>query len=602
MHKKFILAFIFVMLTSMNTHAATLSASVDKTTIPLGEAFTLTINADENLNESPDLNVLRKNFKVYSTSVSRQNYIINGQSEASVTWKIGLVALNEGNQEIPSIPVGKDKTPAVKINVIGASSAISNDSALVSEPSAQNEQVATSAKYGIRAFIENNEKPHYVQQQITYNVVISDDGSLTGGEPVFDANEAGNWIIRSLGQPQSTTKTIEGKKIRETTFRYALFAQKSGDLTIPQVWFNGYALQPNRANNTDIFNQDIFNFTIKMPAMFGMEKPVSLRVPAKKINILPIPADYPGTWWLPAEKVVLNAKWSDKVPQFKAGEAFSREITLQAVGVTESQLPDIKFPQTVDFRQYPEKPIRQSGSVNGLPAAEMKVINVYIPEKSGRLTLPAITVDWYNTQTGTFERATIPSEEIDVVPNPQLVNFSDNTNHNADIAKNTTSSTERPIAKDNMQQIKPEEKSVVATQNTFFYIILVAVFAAGMLVSWILFRHRPVAGKPQCEMRQYPEYLIKKAYQNDFRSLRDGLVSWATGFYPEHQINNLKDVAQAAENPQFARQIDIILAKLYNPQDESLWNPKIFSDILKDLVKNKNKTAKEKLPLPPLYG
>ena len=270
--------------------------------------------------------------------------------------------------------------------------------------------------------------------------------------------------------------------------------------------------------------------------------------------------------------------------------------------MTESQLPDIKFPQTVDFRQYPEKPIRQSGSVNGLPAAEMKVINVYIPEKSGRLTLPAITVDWYNTQTGTFERATIPSEEIDVVPNPQLVNFSDKTNNNTNIAKNTTSSTERPIAKDNMQQIKPEEKSVVATQNTFFYIILVAVFAAGMLVSWILFRHRPVAGKPQCEMRQYPEYLIKKAYQNDFRSLRDGLVSWATGFYPEHQINNLKDVAQAAENPQFARQIDIILAKLYNPQDESLWNPKIFSDILKDLVKNKNKTAKEKLPLPPLYG
>ena len=84
--------------------------------------------------------------------------------------------------------------------------------------------------------------------------------------------------------------------------------------------------------------------------------------------------------------------------------------------------------------------------------------------------------------------------------------------------------------------------------------------------------------------------------------MRDGLVAWATGFYPEHQINNLKDVASAAKNPQFSEQINIILAKLYNPQDESLWNPKIFSDILKDLIKNKNKSAKENPLLPPLYG
>ena len=53
MHKKFILAFIFIMLTSMNAHAATLSASVDKTTIPLGEAFTLVINAGKILRFIP---------------------------------------------------------------------------------------------------------------------------------------------------------------------------------------------------------------------------------------------------------------------------------------------------------------------------------------------------------------------------------------------------------------------------------------------------------------------------------------------------------------------------------------------------------------------
>ena len=600
MHKKFILAFIFIMLMNMNAHAATLSASVDKTTIPLGEIFTLTINADENLNESPDLNVLRKDFKVYSTSVSRQNYIINGRNTASVTWQIGLMALNEGNQEIPSIPVGKDKTPAVKINVIGASAAISSDSASVSEPSAQNEQIVTPAKYGIKAFIENNEKPYYVQQQITYNVVISDDGSLTGAEPVFETNAAGDWIIRNLGRPQTVMRTENDKKIRETTFRYALFAQKSGDLTIPQVWFNGYALHPETPNDMNAFSQDIFNFTIKMPSLFNMEKPVSLRAPAEKVNILPVPENYPDKWWLPATKVILSAGWPDGIPQFKAGEAFRREIILQAVGVTESQLPDINLPQTTDFRQYPEKPTRQFGIIKGNPAAEEKIINVYIPEKSGLLTLPEITLNWYNTQTGTFEKATIPAEKIDVAENPQMAVLTDAVN-NTDKSENTILANNISIPK-KVAPVETAKSFATGVQNKFFYLALMVVFVAGILIGWIFFYRRDNRGRPQCEMRQFPDFLIKKAYQNDFRALRDGLVAWATGFYPEHQINNLKDVASAAKNPQFSEQINIILAKLYNPQDESLWNPKIFSDILKDLIKNKNKSAKENPLLPPLYG
>lgn len=603
MHKKFILAFIFIMLTSMNAHAATLSASVDKTTIPLGEAFTLVINTDENLNESPDLSVLRKDFKVYSTSVSRQNYIINGQSEASVTWKIGLVALNEGSQEIPAISVGKDKTPAVKINVVGASTATSDNSDSASAPAKQNEQVATSAKYGIRAFIENNEKPHYVQQQITYNVVISDDGSLAGGEPIFDANAVGDWIIKSLDRPQTVMRTENDKKIRETTFRYALFAQKSGDLMVPQVWFNGYTLQPESSDDIDAFSQDIFNFTIKMPSLFNIEKPVSLRLPAKEINILPVPENYPDKWWLPAEKVVLSAKWPDGMPQFKAGEAFRREITLQVVGVTENQLPDINLPQTTDFRQYPEKPTRRSGVIKNKFAAEEKIINVYIPEKSGRLTLPEITVNWYNTQTGTFEKAVVPAEKINVADNPQMTVLTDEANNTAVAASdNVTFKPEKNTPEKIIPSVVSEESSLTPGSNGFFYLILFTVFAIGIFIGWILFHRRDKDGKPQCEMRQFPDFLIKKAYQNDFRALRDGLVAWAIGFYPEHRINNLKDVALAANNPQFSAQIDIVLAKLYNPQDESLWNPKIFSDILKDLIKNKNRTAKENPPLPPLYG
>ena len=586
-----------------NAGAAGLTASVDKTTVPLGEAFVLTLSADESVNEMPDLSVLEKNFKVYSTSVSRQNYIINGKSEASTNWQIGLIALNPGSQEIPSVTIGKDKTKPVQINVIStaAQAAAPADATNPQSGVSDKDNTQVQAKYNLRALIENKTQPHYVQQQIIYKVVLTDDGSFAGSEPVFENESAGSWIIRSLGRPQTVVKTADNKKVRETTFTYALFPQKSGKQKIPEVWLNGYAVKSGTRTGFDIFNQDIFNFSINMPSFFGMDTPVSLRVPSKEIEILPVPENYPGNWWLPAEKVVINAKWQEEKPHFKAGEAFNREITLQAVGVTESQLPDIDFPSSPELRQYPEKAVRQSGLVNGFPAAEVKVNNVYIPKKSGKVLLPEIAVDWYNTQSGTFEKAVIPAEEIEVEEGDMAAGIKDTEDSGyakqvAEPEQNKPLGGLQSETKENISQItdsKPEGMS---------YLVLIAVFAAGMLVSWLLFRKRPSDGKPQCEMRQYPEYLIKKAYQNDFRSLRDGLVSWATGFYPEHRIENLKDVAAAAGDSRFEEQINIILAKLYNPQDESLWNPKIFSDILKDLVKNKKGTAGKNPPLPPLYG
>ncbi len=599
------LAFTILFMTMIFNAAANITTSIDKTTIPLGEGFVLTLTADENLNDSPDLSVLQDNFKVYSTSVSRQNYIINGQSAASTTWQIGLIALKAGSQEIPAIAVGKSQTAPLKINVISAGSdAVStggegSTNLIPQESVPAGDTTQTAAKYNIESFISEPQKTYYVQQQIIYNVILTDDGSLTGGEPVFNKKEAGNWIIRNLGRPQTDIKTIEGRRIRKTTFKYALFAQKSGELQIPEVWFNGYALGAKPPSTFGVFDQDIFNFSINMPTLFDMDTPVTLKVPAKEIKILPVPVDYPGSWWLPAEKVSLKANWLDNQPKFKVGEAVSREVVLQASGVTETQLPDIQFPQSPAFRQYPEKSTRQTGLINGLPVAEVKAVNVYVPERSGRQLLPEIAVDWYNTRTGSFAKAVIPAEEINVELNPQAdgIKEHEETTENQDIQAYLLSSEEirSPVS---------ESSSVIKTASDkpiFLYFIIATVFAAGVLIGGLVFRRRPFGGKPQCEMHQYPEYLIKKAYQNDFRSLRDGLVSWATGFYPEYRIENLKDVAKATNNEQFAKQIDVILAKLYNPQDETLWNPKIFSDILKVLVKNKKQTAGKNTPLPPLY-
>ena len=566
--KKYIFYTLLMLFLTLKSAVASIVAEVSNSVQPLGQAFTLTLTADENISASPDLSVLNHNFKVYSTSVSRQNYIINGKSSASTVWQIGLIALNGGEQEIPAIKVGNESSNPLKITVTDG---IVEDSAV--------KKARVKNGYKLQAEPVNQNEKYYVQQQINYDVVLTDNGSIVSGNPQFVTDNS-DWIILSLGNPQITNiKSQSGAALRQITFKYALFPQKSGTLRIPEVWFEGYAGNKDNSLN-NLLNQDIFNLAINTPSLFGFETPVSLKADSQTINILPVPADYSGKWWLPAKQVELSAEWIGEKPEFKAGEAVSRLITLKASGVTENQLPEINFKSAEGIKQYPEQPSRQ-GKISGqMPMAGQTVVNVYVPDKAGKLVLPEISVDWYNTATQRVEKAVIPAEEISVAAS-------------GIVAKNIKKPT---------SELLPLEKPVPESQSIPVYVYVVIAFAGGLILGFVLFKCRFTrVFKPQCETRAYPDFLIKKAYASDFRGLRDGLISWATGFYPEKPINNLKDVADAADDEKFTALTEVILAKLYNPQDETLWNPKDFNTVLKRIIKQKKQKKTKDNTLPPLY-
>ena len=129
--KKYIFYTLLMLFLTLKSAVASIVAEVSNNVQPLGQAFTLTLTADENISASPDLSVLNRNFKVYSTSVSRQNYIINGKSSASTVWQIVLIALNSGEQEIPAIKVGNESSNPLKITVTDG---IVEDSAVKKAP------------------------------------------------------------------------------------------------------------------------------------------------------------------------------------------------------------------------------------------------------------------------------------------------------------------------------------------------------------------------------------------------------------------------------------------------------------------------------------
>ena len=57
-----------------------------------------------------------------------------------------------------------------------------------------------------------------------------------------------------------------------------------------------------------------------------------------------------------------------------------------------------------------------SSQTNGEIISIKKFSNVFIPEKTGKITIPEISIDWYNIKTGRFEKAILPSQTFDVLP------------------------------------------------------------------------------------------------------------------------------------------------------------------------------------------
>lgn len=576
--KKFILTLLMALSFSFAASAQSLVAKVNRSEVPVGETFLLTLDYDGgNTSETPNFNLLDHDFTIYSVSNSFQSRFINGVSSQLRQWQVTLMPKSEGEISIPSLALGNLQSNPIKISVISGAGSKNQASNQANQP-----------RFAISG-MANNKKP-YVQQQIDYTISLYDTGGLQGDEPQFMDNGKNEWIIRNLKQPEVNAKIINGKSVREIKFFYALFPQKSGKLQTPEVQFNGFYLTNNRRGVDEfdeLFGEGLLGTNFGLSEMFATRNPVVLKVKPLEIDVQPIPAEYAGNWWLPATNVTLYSEWEPKNPVFKVGEAINRSVYIRAIGVVESQLPDISFRKIANIKQYPEKAVAQNGIENNEIVAVKKVSNVYIPEVKGKMSLPEISIDWFNVTTQKIEKATLPAVNIEVLeganaPTPKAQNIKQRGEEIKEVAKDV---------KEVLAQETPAEKMAWS-----IYILAIIPFLLGILISYFLFRPR----RNKISLTDYKKMVIASAKDKDLRYLRDNLIAWANLHYGDEKITNLKDILQYAKNKDFEKQLDILTAELYS-NSRGDWNPLIFIEIFNKISKAKGSKKEASSPLPELY-
>ncbi len=131
------------------------------------------------------------------------------------------------------------------------------------------------------------------------------------------------------------------------------------------------------------------------------------------VEILPRPDGLAGNW-LPAEEIRLHDSWTENPPQLRAGEPVTRTITIEARGLTGSQIPVLEPGQPADTRLYPEQPVIDSRTDGNKVFGFSRQSFTYIPDRAGRLRVPPVELAWWNIDKDQEELAQLPKWELNV--------------------------------------------------------------------------------------------------------------------------------------------------------------------------------------------
>lgn len=346
-------------------------------TITRDESVTLTITAI-GLDGELDASSLGEDFEVVGRSSSRQIRTVNSSNNqpvttSVVTWALELLPKDVGVFTVPSVSVRGQKSQLLTLTV---------------------NELPTGAKRDVFVEATVDTQSTWVQSQVTMTLRVYQAIDIVDGG--LDVPSGADLVVERIGDEDSReSEVLDGRQYSVTVRRFALFPQKSGTTTIDPITLSvTVPADPAKVRG-------FFSPTRKITRRTA---PITLDVQARPPN--------GSTWWLPARAVQLERTWSGDPSAAEVDQPLTRSIVLRASGVLESQLPEINIPAIEGLSLYAEQPIQAMGANEAGLVAEQRINWAIIPQRAGELTLPAINVDWFNTQTGKKETAVLPEEII----------------------------------------------------------------------------------------------------------------------------------------------------------------------------------------------
>lgn len=419
--KRFLIFIIGIVsaLSSIMAEDITFTASAPSV-VEVGDKFRVqfTVNTQNAQNfNAPDF----KGFEVIygpSPSTSSSFQIINGHTshQSSVTYTFVLICDKAGTYTIESATIqaeGKTvKSKPIKVKVLplgqgGAAQQGSNSNGS-SRGRQSSRPVTTGADISTKDLFmtATASRTNVFEQEailLTYKIyTLVNLTQLDGKLPTLDGFQ-----IQEIQLPRNKEFQLEsynGRNYHTVVWsQYVLFPQKSGELVIPSITYEGVVVQPRR--NIDPIDA-FFNGVSGM-----MELKKKITTPSLTIHVSPLPpkpANFSGAVGQFSLSSSINSE------EVKTNDAVNFKIEVKGTGNMKLiNTPEVAFPK--GFETYDAK-VNDNFSLtrNGLSGSK-EFEYLAVPRYAGKYTLPEVEFVYFDTASKSYKTLKTEARTINVV-------------------------------------------------------------------------------------------------------------------------------------------------------------------------------------------
>jgi len=523
----FLLAVLLLVFWTGSVAAATVQAVADRDRIASGESLQLQLRVSGSPDGEPDLSRLEQDWEILGRSQNSQMQIINGNFSRSLVYNLTLMPRTVGTLTIPAICFAKDCSLPLPIEV--------------------SKTPDKSAGTAQELLLESEVSPEQVvsQGQLLFKVRLLRRVDLLDGQLSEPKPTGVTAVVKKLGDDRSYETRRDGRLYQVIERDYAIFPQGSGQLQIPPLQFDG-----SIAGRRSHLNP------------FGQGQRVRRNSQPLSVEVTPLPADIGNRPWLPATALTLTDDWQQNPPQLTVGEPATRTLRLSAVGVPAAQLPEFKPPVPEAFKTYPDQPQRDDQlSASGITGVlEQKI--ALVPTRAGKLTLPALDLDWWDVINGRWRRAHLDAVELAVA---SAVGGTVEVSSSAPQlpSPQTLPSPAAPVA----QKVPGNQPTAAVSPGPWPWLSLGLAFGWLLTLAWYwrvsrrdrrIVEHQPKTSQP--DEKAARRAVLQAAGQNVPQATRQALVAWSRLLFPasDEPFEQLRLAAPEMLAQELAR-LDLVL-------------------------------------------
>ena len=543
---------LFFLLLAHTASAGTLTATVDRKTITENDSFRLFLRYDEQVAfGQPDLTVLKKDFRVLNQQRSNQFRSMNGKTVSFTEWTLMLSPIRTGTLVIPPVEFDGQSSQEIEVTVNELSQSVKD-------------QIAKEFFFDI----EVDNLSTYVQAQVIYTEklyysVNHEDATLSEFK-VTDAH------IMPLGEVRQYNTNINGQRMGVYERRFAIFAEESGEMVIPGQKFS--------ANIVNSYNR------------WSRGRPVTVIAEPIRINVKSTPASYPQAPWLPSPQITISDRWSKPYSEWQVGEPVTRTVTINAKGLSGSQLPELNLPTVEGLKYYPDQSEHNDTTdTQGIEGFLQQSLAI-VPTQSGRVSIPEMRIPWWNVEANRLEYAILPTQTVTVAApeNAFKMDSSQTTNTLLNTDQGTTTNP-----------------SIMNNQNSGYWIAATLFLLLTNVISAFLLWHRrskPIEkedNKAESSSRKNLKIIKNACQKNDPILIRQSLKDWSQ---QEFNISSLDELGQQFQDIPLINSLAELDSTLYQNNENSAFNGQLLWNNLSQAIKKKHSgSSAAQSELSPLY-